>query len=115
MKLFDREGMPIEIPDELVCIKCFFCELYLKEKGAELISPPEEQYGDGVDKLDRVYLCKKCYNIVIDFLMGRVEEVEVPPKLAMILESLKENKMTTAMRQCTDLLEMLKKGQQVKT
>lgn len=110
MKLFDHEGTVVEIPDEMITIQCFFCTNHLKSKGGILFSPPEHQFSDAVDTVDKMHLCKSCFELVMNFIMGKVNQVELPPKLHMIAHALESNKMTTAMRLVQELIESVAKG-----
>jgi hypothetical protein len=110
MELYDHEGQPIEIPDEMVKIQCFFCTNYLETKGGLLLSPPEKSFGDGVDKIDEMHLCKSCFELVMNFIMGKVNQIEIMPKLHLISDALEKNRMTSAMRLTGELMELVKKG-----
>jgi len=113
--VFNQDGEQLDLEKIIgLRVNCFMCTNLLKEKGAILLSPPTKEYSDNVDKIEKFHLCKKCYNILLNFSMGKINQVEVPPKLDMIYLAIMNNKTTHARNLINKLKEMLLKGEPVK-
>lgn len=114
MKAWDEDGIEIDL-DKLIgiTVRCFMCTEQLQSKGGILISPPEQEFSDNVDKVDKFHLCKKCFNVLLDFSMGKIKQVEVPPKLDLILYSVIKGDNKHAKKQIDELKKELLAGQKV--
>lgn len=112
MKLWDEEGNQYDL-DEVRGIQanCFMCTRQIKEKGGILLSPPNETYSDNVDTTDKFHLCKKCFDVVLDFTMGKVKQVELPPKLGILLHVLNNGNVQSAMELVKELQNSLLQGE----
>lgn len=112
MKLWDEDGNQYDL-EELRGIKvnCFMCTEQLKNKGGVLFSNPTKEYSDNVDKVDKFHLCKKCFDVVLDFIMGKVKQVEVPPKLGILLHVLNNGNIQSAMILVKELQKDLLEGE----
>lgn len=109
LRVFDKAGNEIDIDDVIgIQVNCFFCTKKILDKGGILFSPPTEHFSDNVDITEKFHLCKSCFESVMNFILGKVNDVELAPKLYMILHSLESNKMTTAMREILELIELIK-------
>ena len=108
-RLFDESGNEYDVNEiKGIDANCFSCTKKIHEKSAVLTSPPINQFSDGVDIIKKFHLCNDCFGRTMNFIMGVVNEIELPPKLALILESLEKNRMTTAMREVIELQELIK-------
>src|SRR5579872_87587 len=108
-RVYDHRGNEIDINEVRgINVNCFACTKKILEKGAILFSPPKEQFSDNVDITQKFHLCKSCFDNVMNFILGKVNGIQLPPKLYLILNSLESNKMTTAMRQTLELIELMK-------
>lgn len=111
MKLYDKDGIEYDSEEfEGINVNCFVCENRIKEKSGILFSPPIESFSDNIDEVDKFHLCKICFNNTLNFMMGKINEVEVPNKLHLILEQIQNNKIGYATKSIYELLELLKTG-----
>jgi hypothetical protein len=111
MKLYDEDGVEHDSQEfEGINVNCFVCSDKIKEKSGILFSPPTESFSDDIDQVDKFHLCKKCFNNILNFMMGKVKGVEIPNKLHSILYQLQNNKVGYAIKSIYELIELLKTG-----
>ncbi len=72
MRLFDEQGFEVDY-DEIrgLDVNCFGCWSKIFEKSGILFSPRSRTSSDNVDTLQKFHLCKKCFNGVLEFNMGK--------------------------------------------
>ena len=108
VRIFDEDGIELDYNEvKGISVRCFMCENGLKEKGGILFSPPEKEYSDNVDIVQKYHICKKCCPVILDFMMGKINEVELPPKLNLILYALVQGKYKEARKQTEELLKLM--------
>ena len=97
-------------------INCFKCTKPLDVKGAILLSSPEEFFSDNVDKVSKFHICKNCEKIIMSFILGEINHIQVQPKLHLILSIIERHeegdwrKLTLINEMVTDLLQEIHQG-----
>lgn len=72
IRVFDDDGIELDYDSiKGLDVNCFGCWSKLKKKGGILFSPPSETSSDNVDQVSKFHLCQKCFNVTIEFIMGK--------------------------------------------
>lgn len=68
----DEEGRKVPLEEiEGIDVNCFKCWKKMNQKGGILISPPSETSSDNVDIVQKMHLCKICFEITMELIMGK--------------------------------------------
>jgi hypothetical protein len=72
IRIFDEDGEELNYNSiHGIEVNCFKCWKKLHEKSAILISPPIDTSSDNVDSVQKMHLCKSCFDLTMEFIMGK--------------------------------------------
>lgn len=100
----------------MIQVNCFKCTREIEQPAALFFSSPFAFFSDNVCKLDKFHLCQDCEKLVLDFMIGTINNFQPLPKLYLLLDNLCYDKRPDSIKiqyansMINEIIELIQKG-----